>query len=124
MELGTKIKKIRELRNFTQDYMAQKLSMSQSGYGKIERDETEVSYQRLQQIAEILSVSVEDITSFNERVVFSQMNNQHATAGYIINQNFNEQQMRLYEMMIQQQKEEIDYLRKMVETLQEQIRRD
>lgn len=122
MELGTKIKKLRELRNFTQEHMAQKLHMSQSGYSKIERDETEVSYQRLQQIAEVLDVSVEAITAFNEKIVFSQMNNQHATAGYIINQNFSEQQSKMYEMIIQQQKDEITHLRKMIETLQDRVK--
>ena len=90
MKPETKIKKISELRNFNQNYMVRKLNMSQSGHRKIERDEIKVSYQRLQQVTEIPSVSIEDITSLNERVVFSQMNNQHATAGYIIDQNFND----------------------------------
>ncbi|WP_229215982.1 helix-turn-helix domain-containing protein [Dyadobacter frigoris] len=32
MEIGEKIKKIRELKNYTQEYMAQKLEMTQAGY--------------------------------------------------------------------------------------------
>ena len=33
-ELGTKIRKVRELKNLTQDYMAEQLNMSQSMYSK------------------------------------------------------------------------------------------
>lgn len=39
LQVGQKIKKIRELRNYTQEYMAEQLGMSQTGYGNIERDE-------------------------------------------------------------------------------------
>ncbi|HXA02953.1 MAG TPA: helix-turn-helix transcriptional regulator, partial [Cytophagaceae bacterium] len=43
MSVGSKIKKIRELRNYTQEYMADRLQMSQSGYSKIETDEVDVN---------------------------------------------------------------------------------
>jgi transcriptional regulator with XRE-family HTH domain len=36
MELGTKIKKIRELRNLTQEYLADQLGISQPAYSKLE----------------------------------------------------------------------------------------
>ena len=44
--IGTKIKNIRELRNYTQDYMAEKLGITQAGYSKIERGETDVTYSK------------------------------------------------------------------------------
>lgn len=54
MKVGDNIKKLRELRNYTQQYLADQLEISLSGYGKIERNETDVSLSRLQQIADIL----------------------------------------------------------------------
>ena len=36
MELGIKIKKIRESKNYTQEYMSNKLNISQNTYSKIE----------------------------------------------------------------------------------------
>jgi transcriptional regulator with XRE-family HTH domain len=70
MGLGTKIKKIRELKNFSQDFMAQQLEMSQSGYSKIERDEVSISYDKVEKIAELLQVSMGTLVEFDERVLF------------------------------------------------------
>ncbi len=39
MEIGTKIRKIRELKGFSQENIAHDLEMSITGYGKIERNE-------------------------------------------------------------------------------------
>ncbi len=39
MNVGSKIKQLRELRNYTQSYVATQLNISVSGYGKIERNE-------------------------------------------------------------------------------------
>lgn len=115
MEIGQKVKKLRELRNFTQEYMAKELNMTPAGYGKIERDESDVTYQKLEKIADILGIKIEDIVNFNEKVIFNQMNNQHATAGYIIHQSISEHERKLYEQIIEQLKEEIAYLRKLIE---------
>jgi transcriptional regulator with XRE-family HTH domain len=43
MNVGEKIKKLRELKNYTQQHMAEELDLSLSGYGKIERNETDIS---------------------------------------------------------------------------------
>ena len=45
--IGDKIKFIRELRGYKQDFIATQLGISQNGYGKIERGETDVPYSRL-----------------------------------------------------------------------------
>lgn len=121
MEIGTKVKKLRELRNFTQEFMAASLEMTPSGYGKIERNESEVTYQRLEKIAEVLGIKVEDIISFNESLVFNVMHNQTGiTNGYVVNHNsVSDSEKRLYEDMINQLKEEILTLKKIIEKLQE-----
>lgn len=116
MLVGDKLKKIRELKNFTQEYMATKLDMSQSGYGKIERDETEISYQKLEKIAEVFGIKVEDIINFNEKLVFNVMHNQTGN-GYVINQGISDKEKELYDQIIAQQKDEIAYLRGLIEKL-------
>lgn len=119
MEIGTKVKKLRELRNFTQEFMAASLEMTPSGYGKIERNESEVSYQKLEKIAEVLGIKVEDIVSFNESLVFNVMHNQTGN-GYVVNHNSSfENERKLYEQIIAQQKEEIESMRRIIEKLQE-----
>ena len=41
--IGYKIKNIRELKNFTQEYMAEKLDISQAAYSKMEKGDTKIS---------------------------------------------------------------------------------
>jgi transcriptional regulator with XRE-family HTH domain len=121
MEIGTKVKKLRELRNFTQEFMAASLEMTPSGYGKIERNESEVSYQKLEKIAEVLGIKVEDIVSFNESLVFNVMHNQTGiTNGYVVNNHsVSDNEKKLYEDMIAQLKEEVATLKKIIDKLQE-----
>jgi transcriptional regulator with XRE-family HTH domain len=54
--VGHKIRMQRLGKNYSQEYMAFMLEISQPAYSKIERDETEISLKRLYEIAEILQV--------------------------------------------------------------------
>lgn len=109
--IGNKIKKLRELRNYTQEYMAEQLEMSPTGYGKIERDEVDLVYSRLVQIAKILGVKVEDIISFDEKFIFHFHGNQNTGYGSpTFNINFPEKLQQLYEDKIKLLEEKIQYL--------------
>ena len=68
MILGHKIKNIRELKNLTQEFVAEKLDISQSAYSKIER-ETKISDEKLAQIAEILEVSEPRISQIHAAAI-------------------------------------------------------
>jgi transcriptional regulator with XRE-family HTH domain len=48
------IRKVREYRNYTQEYLAAKLCISQNAYSKIELGYTKITVDRLLHIAEIL----------------------------------------------------------------------
>jgi len=71
MEIGQKIKKIRELRNYSQDYMAERLGISQVSYSRIEKGQTKLDLQRMQQIAAVLEVDPVMLLSFDESFVFN-----------------------------------------------------
>lgn len=73
--IGNKIKNIRELKNLTQEYMAEKLDISQAAYSKLEKGDIKVSSDKLSQIASILDVKPEDITSFDSQKYFNSFNN-------------------------------------------------
>jgi transcriptional regulator with XRE-family HTH domain len=72
--IKNKIKSIRELKNYTQEYMADQLGVTQAGYSKIEKGKTILTYVKLVEIARILEVSVEDIISFDSERYFSNIN--------------------------------------------------
>lgn len=84
MQIGNKIKKIRELKNYTQEYMAQSLNLSVNGYGKIERDEVDITLNRLHDIAKILGIDVFQILDFDEKKIFNITHNHNNNAVGII----------------------------------------
>lgn len=58
---GTVIRKYRELRNYSQDYVARKMGISQNAYSKIENNITQLTVNHVKQISQILEVSVMDL---------------------------------------------------------------
>ena len=69
--IGTKIRKIRELKNYTQEYMAQQLGVAQNSYSRYENPDTDVKPDLLKQIAEILEVTPDQIEGFDENIIFN-----------------------------------------------------
>ncbi|RRD90931.1 helix-turn-helix domain-containing protein [Conchiformibius steedae] len=67
MEIHDKIRFIREQQHITQEEMAEKLNLSASGYSKIERGETKLQFQKLEQIARIFQMNLTDLIGLNER---------------------------------------------------------
>lgn len=67
------IRKIRELKNLTREYVAEELKMSMSGYGKIERGDVDVTVSKLIEISKVLDVSIEFIFKFDVSIFFNDM---------------------------------------------------
>ena len=118
INIGQKIRKIRELRNLTQQHMAQELGVTQSAYSKLEMGESDITYKKLEQISSILGISVEEIAAFNEQMVFNVMHNQTGN-GLVVNKGISDQERVLYEDQIQFLKEQNDYLKRMLEKMLE-----
>lgn len=68
MTIHEKIRSIRMLRQFTQEYMADQLGVSTKSYGKIENGITQLTMQRLGQIASVFQLEPEAILAFNEEL--------------------------------------------------------
>jgi transcriptional regulator with XRE-family HTH domain len=116
LQIGQKIKKLRELKNFTQSHLASELGITQSAYSKMELGETEISFSKLSKIAEVFGMSPEEIMTFNEQMIFNVMHNQTGN-GFVINKGFTENEKKLYEDQITHLKEEINYLKKVLDKL-------
>jgi transcriptional regulator with XRE-family HTH domain len=68
--IAANIRKKRECRNYTQEYLAAKLSISQNAYSKIELGYTKITVERLFQIAEILNIDIADLIDTEPPGVF------------------------------------------------------
>jgi len=68
------IRNKREYRNYTQEYLAFKLHISQNAYSKIELGYTKITLERLFQIAEILEFDVTDFINADKAELISAAN--------------------------------------------------
>ncbi|MFD0765750.1 helix-turn-helix domain-containing protein [Mucilaginibacter lutimaris] len=64
--VATNIRNKREELNYTQEYLAAKLSISQNAYSKIELGYTKITVERLFQIAEILDTDLIELINTSE----------------------------------------------------------
>ncbi|QXV65844.1 helix-turn-helix transcriptional regulator [Mucilaginibacter sp. 21P] len=62
------IRKRREDLNYTQEYLAAKLNISQNAYSKIELGYTKITVERLFQIADILDIDLTNLINTNKAV--------------------------------------------------------
>ncbi len=104
-----KIKQIRELKNLTQEYVAQQLGLSTRAYSKIETGETQLTINRLNEISAILGVGPIEVLGFDDKQIF----NNCKQDGYIgINHiNIPDKLVQQYEETIQVLKEQIQLLK-------------
>jgi len=58
LELGKKIRTLRQSKGWSQGDVAKKLGISVAAFSKIETDVTDISMSRLQQLAEVFEISV------------------------------------------------------------------
>ncbi len=70
---------LREYRDYSQQYMAARLGILQNAYSKIENGKTSLKPARLQQIAQILGVTVQDITEKEMQLVAVGISDQQQT---------------------------------------------
>jgi transcriptional regulator with XRE-family HTH domain len=120
MILGSKIKTIREMKNFTQEYVAEKLEMSQSNYSRIERNEINIPIKTLQSIAEIFNLSLTELIEFDAKYFFNQVNNQTIN-GDIKNHINAEQIQKSHEDHIHSLNKEIENLKHVIQELLKKV---
>ncbi|ROH96363.1 XRE family transcriptional regulator [Chryseobacterium daecheongense] len=99
--IGTRIKKIREEKGIKQEYIAHEMEISQGNYSRLEKDDSRLNVPKLQKIVKILNISFSSL--FDEGNSFYSENNEEQKR-FVINKEY-----------IQSLKEEIIFLRKMLE---------
>ncbi|MEY3085410.1 MAG: hypothetical protein RL037_1590 [Bacteroidota bacterium] len=107
-----KIKQLRELKNFTQEYMAQQLGLSTRAYSKIESGETQLTINRLNEISEILGIDPMEVLGFDHQNIFNNCT-QEGNIG-INHINIPDKLIDQYEKRIQQLESEVLFLRALV----------
>ncbi len=114
------IKKIRETKGISQEYMAMELGISQSTYTKVERGEVNLYVDRLLKIAKILDVGLAKIfdesalNSFNVNTYDTSTNYNQVVENLYNDKDVVNKLQSTLEMENKHLKEEITFLRKLV----------
>lgn len=122
--VSSKIKRIRELFGKTQEEIAEKLNITPQAYSRMERGESSISVERMEDIAKALGVSVEDIYKFDEKKMVISGNTNHGEAhdnalhfNLTIHEHDCSKAIEILEKTIEKQQEEIVFLRHQLECL-------
>ncbi|WP_035655447.1 helix-turn-helix domain-containing protein [Flavobacterium filum] len=110
--IGQKIRKVRELKGFTQDYMADKLAISQRAYSKLENNETKLDWEKIELVSSVLGVDPLELVAFDDTLVFN--NCIQSGKFHIFNNNLPEELKKNYEERIEHLEKEIEFLRDLV----------
>jgi transcriptional regulator with XRE-family HTH domain len=110
-----KLKQLRELKNYTQEYMATQLGLSTRAYSKIEAGETQLTINRLNEISRVLGIEPMEILGFDHKNIFNNCtqegdNSTMGTSTYLAPDKLMEQ----YEQRIKHLESEIIFLRALV----------
>lgn len=66
LKIGESIRRARLDKNYTQEYLAQKLSITPLAYGNMERGKTELTLTRLEEIAKVLDTTPESLLTVQD----------------------------------------------------------
>jgi transcriptional regulator with XRE-family HTH domain len=73
--IGTLIKRIRELKGYSQEFLADQINISQSAYSDLENNKTKIDLVRLQKIANILDTNILEFMGNNLTLQSKQIEN-------------------------------------------------
>ena len=125
-KIVSNIKKIREQKGVSQEYMAIMLGMKQPSYSRIESSEANLSIEQLQKIADTLETDITDFLDSSRLTIQNQTNNDYAN-GYVENLHVENKEttqklIQSLEDNIQQLKDENQHLKKEIEFLRSMIK--
>ena len=124
MEVHDKIRVMREINQWSQEEMAEKLSMSPNGYAKIERGQSSINLDKLQQIANVFNIDMGELITSQDKSFFFSIGDHSNNNSYFGASNMlpaqNEKLNSLLEMkdiLLAQKDAEIVALKEIIELL-------
>ncbi len=131
MSVNEKVRLFRELNQWSQEEMAERMNMSVAGYAKIERGETNISLHKLKQIASVLRIDLLDLVSTHDSgviLVGGENNQNHFRNNYYGNQaaELEVEKLKLElkhkDELLKQRENELETLRDIVNLLKQQMK--
>ena len=128
MEIQEIIRQLREKNDWSQEDMAERVGLSKNGYAKIERGETNLNLERLEQIANLFDLSVINLIEMSDKsvvcMITDSINNSNNHYNGSETMAFENEKLKLIishkDEIIHQKEREITALNKLIDTLNNQ----
>jgi transcriptional regulator with XRE-family HTH domain len=124
MKVNEKIRTIRQLKEFSQEVIAEKLGISKNTYANIERGETDVQMSRMEQIAQTFEMDLVELFNFGEKTVtclIGNSNNHFSNIGQNVGDSKETHfEIKKLQLFVEQQLKEIAYLKQIIELTKSQ----
>jgi len=100
-----KIRKIRALKGYSQEYVADRLKISQSVYSAIETNKSKLDIKRIKQISDVLETNFLELISLDEDTILFKIKEKN---------DFFEQERQIYREIISSLKKEVVFFKNKV----------
>ena len=105
----SKIQEIRKKKGYSYENMANDLNISAGAYRKIEMNQTKLTVERLYQIAEILSVKIEELLEIETNKIYKQEVSENGSVYQSIDLYLVQKLMDQYGERIEELKEQVEF---------------
>ena len=121
MTIGYKIRKLREDKNYTQQYMADQLGITQRAYSMMESDDIKPSNDKLLKISELMEVDLVKLLTLDlDRVTFKDHSNNNG--GVNISDKMNINTSEVIEALLKSKDEVIKLQADKIHLLEEKLK--
>ena len=107
------IKKYRELKGFSQEYMAHQLNVNQYTYAKMENSSTKITIDKLFSVAKLLETDVSEILNLKNQTIYNQ-DLKDNSVGHQQVENLHQQNKEVYQELLKAKDEQINLLKEQI----------
>ncbi len=111
--LSKNIRKYREIKGYSQEYMATELDISQSSYAKLENDSTKITVDRLFHISKLLQTEVSKLLDLKNQTIYNQEFKDYSIYHQSV-QNLHQENKEVYQELLKAKDEQIALLKEML----------
>ena len=122
-QLANKLRLLREVHNYTQEYVAGFLDISQNTYSLIEKGETKLTIDRIAKLAELYKMDVVDLIQSNEQTYINTITHSQGVCSHqvTINHPLSDDERNMYQSTLDRLERENEKLHKLIDKLTEKL---
>ena len=121
-QLSSKIKLLREIHNYTQEYVADTLEISQNTYSLIEKGETKLTVDRLEKLAKLYNMDIVDLIRLNEQTYIHTITHSQGVCSQQVTINqMPDEERELYKRTVGRLEKENERLQNLIEKLTDRL---